>query len=99
MRKKLIALFGELVNGEKANEEIRIMISNNANIYYDLFKEIKTVMNSNGIQREDIYKLMGEKGYNIKDYEVEIIMEKMDRNKDNLIDYEEFLAEIQPKNV
>ena len=66
------------------------------NIFYDLFGGIKKE-NKPGIQRDDIDKFMRENGYNIKDNEIEIIMEKMDKNKDNIIDYEEFISEIQPK--
>ncbi len=96
-KNKIVELFGQLIEGEKSSEEIRTMISMAAdNIFYDLFGGIKKE-NKPGIQRDDIDKFMRENGYNIKDNEIEIIMEKMDKNKDNIIDYEEFISEIQPK--
>ena len=66
------------------------------NIFYDLFGEIKKE-NKPGIQKDDIDKFMKRNGYDIKDYEIEIIMEKMDKNKDGIIDYEEFISEVQTK--
>ena len=85
--------------GEKSIEEIKNMISVvSDNIFYDLFGEIKKE-NKPGIQRDDIDKFMKGNGYNIKDYEIEIIMGKMDKNKDGIIDYEEFISEVQPKHI
>ena len=80
-----------------SNEEIKDMIKKVANnIYFDLFEDIKKE-NKPGILREDIDKFMNENGYNVKNDEIEIIMKKMDKNKDGVIDYEEFIGEIQSK--
>ena len=80
-----------------SNEEIKGMITKAANnIYFDLFEDIKKE-NKPGILRDDIDKFMNENGYNVKDDEIEIIMEKMDKNKDGVIDYEEFIGEVQSK--
>ena len=96
---KVFELFTTLIEGEKSNEEIRSMICMAAdNIFYDLFGEIKKE-NKPGIQKDDIDKFMKENGYDIKNYEIEIIMEKMDKNRDYIIDYEEFISEIQPKII
>ena len=85
--------------GEKSIDEIKNMISEASdNIFYDLFGELKKE-NKPGIQRDDIDKFMKGNGYDIKDYEIEIIMGKMDKNKDDIIDYEEFISEIQPKHI
>ena len=94
---KILELFETLIEGEKSSEEIRSKISMAAdNIFYDLFGEIKKE-NKPGIQKDDIDKFMKRNGYDIKDYEIEIIMEKMDKNKDGTIDYEEFISEVQSK--
>ena len=82
---------------DKSNEELRNMMTADNN-FYDLFGEIKKG-NKPGIQRDDIDKFMKENGYNAKNYEIEKIMEKMDKNKDNIIDYEEFISEFQPKYI
>ena len=96
---KVLELFETLIKGEKSNEEIRSMISMTYdNIFYDLFGEIKKEKKP-GIQNDDIDKFMKENGYDIKNYEIEIIMEKMDKNRDSIIDYEEFISELQPKRV
>ena len=39
---------------------------------------------------------MKENGYDIKEGDTDIIMEKMDKNKDDLIDYGEFIDQIRP---
>ena len=94
---EILELFETLIEGEKSSEEIRSKISMAAdNIFYDLFGEIKKE-NKPGIQKDDIDKFMKRNGYDIKDYEIEIIMEKMDKNKDGIIDYEEFISEVQSK--
>ena len=39
---------------------------------------------------------MKENGYDIKEDDINIIMKKMDKNKDDLIDYGEFMDQIRP---
>ena len=41
---------------------------------------------------------MKENEYNAKEEDIDIIFEKMDKNKDNLIDYSEFIDEIKSCN-
>lgn len=91
-------LLVDFIEGEKSNEKIRGMISEASdNIYFDLFEDIKQGSNP-GIQRDDIDKFMKENGYEAKDDEIEIIMGKMDKNNDGIIDYEEFIGEVKSKN-
>jgi Ca2+-binding EF-hand superfamily protein len=93
----IVDFFGQLIEGEKSSEEIRTMINmSDDNICNDLFGGIKKE-NKPGIEKDDIDKFMRENGYNIKDNEILIIMEKMDKNKDDIIDYGEFISEITPK--
>lgn len=90
-------LLVDFIEGEKSNEKIRGMISEAAdNIYFDLFEDIKKG-NKPGIQRDDIDKFMKENGYEAKNDEIEIIMGKMDKNNDGIIDYEEFIGEVKSK--
>ena len=90
-------LLVDFIEGEKSNEKIRGMISEAAdNIYFDLFEDIKKG-NKPGIQRDDIDKFMKENGYDAKNEEIEIIMGKMDKNNDGIIDYEEFIEEVKSK--
>ena len=94
----IVELFKEIIEGEKEIENSKVLLDKTAqNIYYDLFEEIKQ-KDKLGIEKEDIDKFMKENEYNIKDEEVCIIMEKMDKNKDRLIDYSEFIDEIRPMN-
>ena len=94
----ILEIFKTIIEGEKEIENAKILLDKSAqNIYYDLFEEIKQV-NKLGIDGEDIDKFMKENEYDIKEEETEIIMTKMDKNKDNLIDYSEFIDEIRPMN-
>ena len=89
-------MFKEIINGEKEIENSRVLIEKACdNIFYDLFDEIKKE-NKSGIEKDDIEKFMKENGYDIKEGDTDIIMEKMDKNKDDLIDYGEFIDQIRP---
>ena len=92
----IFELFKEIINGEKEIENSRVLIEKACdNIFYDLFEEIKKE-NKSGIEKDDIEKFMKENGYDIKEGDTDIIMEKMDKNKDDLIDYGEFIDQIRP---
>ena len=94
----ILELFKEIIEGEKVIENSRILIEQASNnIFYDLFESIKKE-NMSGIGRDDIEKFLKENEYDIKDNDIDIIMEKMDKNRDSLIDYGEFIAEIRPMN-
>ena len=92
----IFELFKEIIEGEKEIENSRVLIEKACdNIFYDLFDEIKKE-NKSGIEKDDIEKFMKENGYDIKEGDTDIIMEKMDKNKDDLIDYGEFIDQIRP---
>ena len=92
----IFELFKEIIDGEKEIENSRVLIEKACdNIFYDLFEEIKKE-NKSGIEKDDIEKFMKENGYDIKEGDTDIIMEKMDKNKDDLIDYGEFIDQIRP---
>ena len=94
----LIKLFKEIIEGEKEIENDKILLDNESNnIYYDLFEGFKKI-DKNGIQNDDIEKFMKEYGYDINENHIDIIMERIDKNKDGLIDYGEFISEIRPMN-
>ena len=94
----IFELFKEVIEGEKEIENSRIVLNEATNnIYYDLFESIKKG-NKLGIEKDDIETFMKENEYDIKEDEVNIILEKMDKNRDSLIDYSEFIDEIKPMN-
>ena len=94
----IFELFKEIIEGEKEIQNSRCLIEKASdNIFYDLFESIKKA-NKSGIERDDIAKFMKENGYDINDDDIDIIMERMDINKDNLIDYGEFIDQIRPMN-
>ena len=94
----IFELFKEIIEGEKAIENSRNLLEKASdNIFYDLFESIKKE-NMSGIEKDDIDKFLKENEYDVKDNDIDIIMEKMDKNRDNLIDYGEFIDEIKPMN-
>ncbi len=94
----IFEFFKEVIEGEKEIENSRIVLNEATNnIYYDLFESIKKG-NKLGIEKDDIETFMKENEYDIKEEEVNIILEKMDKNRDSLIDYSEFIDEIKPMN-
>ena len=94
----ILEFFKEVIEGEKEIENSRIELNKvTNNIYFDLFKAIKNE-DKLGIEKDDIYKFMKENEYNAKEEDIDIIFEKMDKNKDNLIDYSEFIDEIKSCN-
>ena len=94
----IFEFFKEVIEGEKEIENSRIVLNEATNnIFYDLFESIKKG-NKLGIEKDDIETFMKENEYDIKEDEVNIILEKMDKNRDSLIDYSEFIDEIKPMN-
>ena len=95
--KKIICLlFQNIIEGEKSNENYRKIIEKNGEYTaFDLFNIIKKSY-SVGIYKEDISKFMKKNKYKISKAEIEILMERFDKNRDGMIDYKEFLNEISP---
>ena len=91
-------LFKNIIEGEKSNENYRIKIWKNGEYCgSDLFNEIKKSY-SIGIYKEDFANFMKRNKYKVSNAELELLMERFDKNKDGMIDYKEFLNEISPMN-
>ena len=94
----IIMLFKNIIEGEKSNENYRKIICKNGKFTgYDLFNKIKKSY-SIGIYKEDISNFMKKNKYKVSNAELELLMERFDKNKDGMIDYKEFLNEISPMN-
>ena len=68
-------------------------------IYYcveNIFNALKK-NNKNGIDENDINNFMKMNGRKLCHYEVELLMDRFDKNKDGIIDFDEFFNEIRPK--
>ena len=63
----------------------------------DLFNKIKKNY-SVGIYKEDIANFMKKYKYKLSNKEIELIMNRFDKNKNGMIDYKEFIVEISPIN-
>ena len=97
--KKLLGdLFKNVIEGEKSNENFRKILAKNGEISgSDLFNKIKKNY-SVGIYKEDIANFMKKNEYKLSNKEIELLMERFDKNKNGIIDYKEFILEITPIN-
>ena len=97
-KKMLGALFKNIIDGEKSNEKFRrILAENNELSGNDLFNKIKKNY-SVGIYKEDIANFMKKNKYKLNNNEIELLMDRFDKNKNGMIDYKEFIIEISPMN-
>ena len=98
-KKKLLRdLFKNVIEGEKSNEDFRKILAKNEEISgSDLFNKIKKNY-SVGIYKEDIANFMKKNKHSLSNGEIELLMERFDKNKDGMVDYKEFISEISPMN-
>ena len=99
----IFELFKHFINSEKSFEIFRKeLIGKEKNKYKivfnleNLFNEIKKE-NSDKIDMDDICNFMEFNGKILNKYESKYFMDRFDKNKDGLIDFNEFLNEIIPK--
>ena len=95
----IILLFQKIIEGEKSNEIYRnnlAMVPNSSG--FDLFNLMKKNY-SVGVYREDIDKFLCSRGKIFNNNEIDTLMRRLDKNKDGVIDYTEFLTEITPKFI
>ena len=97
-KKMLGLLFKNVIDGEKSNESYRKILAENKECSgFDLFNKIKKNY-SVGIYKEDIANFMKKYKYKLSNKEIELIMNRFDKNKNGMIDYKEFIVEISPIN-
>ena len=93
----LFRLFQSMIDTNKEINNCRIwLFSNKGFSGYDFYNLIKKNY-ANGITKDDIVGFMSENGKFLQPSEIALLMENLDKNKDGLISYNEFLSEIAPK--
>ena len=93
----LFRLFQSMIDTNKEINNCRIwLFSNKGFSGYDFYNLIKKNY-ANGITKDDIVGFMSENGKFLQPSEIALLMEILDKNKDGLISYNEFLSEIAPK--
>ena len=89
-------LFQNIIEGEKSNENFRRIIGIEEECNgFDLFNKIKKNY-SIGIYKEDLANFMKKNKHRLNNRDIELLMERFDKNKDGMIDFKEFLSEISP---
>ena len=98
--KNLICLlFQKIIEGERSNEIYRNMLAIVPNSSgFDLFNLMKKNYAA-GICKKDIETFLSSRGKVYNNNEVDLIMKKLDKNQDGIVDYTEFLTEITPKVI
>ena len=90
-------LFQKIIEGERSNEFYRNNLATVPKCSgFELFNLLKK-NNSVGIYKEDIDIFLSSRRKVFYNNETELIMKKLDKNKDGVVDYTEFLTEITPK--
>ena len=98
--KNLICLlFQKIIEGERSNEIYRNMLAIVPNSSgFDLFNLMKKNYAA-GISKNDIDTFLSSRGKVYNNNEADLIMKKLDKNQDGIVDYTEFLTEITPKVI
>ena len=95
----LISLFNAMLEANRSNERFKSILSSTPNSSaYDCFNTLKPNY-SNSISKRDIESFCQQFGKILTPFESEILFDKLDKNKDGVITYNEFLGEITPKFV
>lgn len=97
-KSKLIDMFNAMVSAEKSNDNYRTILSTSPSTSaFDCFNMLKKDY-CYGIYKDDIVNFMEENGKFMNSYEIESLIERLDKNQDGLISYNEFLAEVSPRH-
>ena len=99
----LCALFKQFIDSEKSNEKYRKELIGNEYNMKQKYDYIQNLFNcwkkkdKKGLDEDDINIFMETNGRKLYQYEVELLMERFDKNKDGIIDFDEFFNEVIPK--
>ena len=96
-KKLLKNFFINIIQAEKSNEIYRKNLIENCD-KNECFKIIAK-KNNNFIEREDFIFFLQKNGKFIQPFEINLLFERFDKNKDGIVSYEEFINEIQPKFI
>ena len=97
-KRLLIDLFTAMIEGEKSNEERRRVLSSMPNTTaFDAFNMLKKDY-CIGIYKDDVIRFMEVNGKFMNPFEIKILIDRLDKNQDGIISYNEFLMEVCPKH-
>ena len=94
----IVNVFKCIIEGEQLNEKIRNELNSIRGFSpFDLFNNIKKRF-CNVIYKDDLINFLEINNKKFKTFEIKMLIDKLDKDQDGIISYEEFLNEITPKN-
>ncbi|MCQ2816781.1 MAG: hypothetical protein MJ252_05895 [archaeon] len=96
-KRNIMSLVNAIIDGTRSNERYKSILNASPNSSgFDCFNSIKSIY-STGISKEDLISFFKLNGINLSIFEGQILMERLDKNKDGIVTYNEFLGEFTPK--
>jgi len=95
-KKILFDIFNAMIQGEKSNENYRqCLFIGNCNLC-DIFNILKNKLNE-GIFKEDLVQFLQENGKMLQPFEIDLLIDRLDKDQDGMINYNEFVEEFALK--
>jgi len=95
-KKILFDIFNAMIQGEKSNENYRqCLFIGNCNLC-DIFTLLKNKLNE-GIFKEDLIQFLQENGKILQPFEIDLLIDRLDKDQDGMINYNEFVEEFALK--
>ena len=95
-KKILFDIFNAMIQGEKSNENYRqCLYIGNCNLC-DIFNLLKNKLND-GIFKEDLINFLQQNGKILQPFEIDLLVDRLDKDQDGMINYNEFVEEFALK--
>lgn len=92
----LLNFFNSIIEAERSNERLKSILASTPNSSaFDCFNDLKPNY-SNSINKTDISSFFHLFGRILTPFELELLFQKLDKNKDGVITFNEFLPKISP---
>lgn len=90
------SLFTAIIQGHKSNEKYKVILNSTPNSSATNCYDILKPSYSNTISKNDLYIFCKNYGKILSPFELELLMNRFDKNNDGIISYNEFTEELVP---